>query len=211
MLGEGADPRNIHLVGNVMIDTLVRLLPKASAGWDSTKLGTYPPGDRYGLVTLHRPSNVDERIILGRIVDALVALSEDIPLVFPVHPRTRKRFEDFGLRPGSCNFKLVDPLGYLDFLAVQQRATLVITDSGGVQEETTFLGIPCLTLRESTERPVTVDMGTNTLVGQDTERLMRETARILAHGAKRGQVPPLWDGRAAERIADIVVGWARAK
>jgi UDP-N-acetylglucosamine 2-epimerase (non-hydrolysing) len=134
----------------------------------------------------------------------LQGISKQIPVLFPVHPRTKQRLSEGGLEADAPDLSLIDPIGYLDFLALQKRATLVITDSGGIQEETTYLGIPCFTVRENTERPVTLTMGTNTLVGHDMERLYREVARVVAGVAKRNSVPPLWDGHAAERIAAII-------
>jgi UDP-N-acetylglucosamine 2-epimerase (non-hydrolysing) len=200
---EGIAPEKIHLVGNVMIDTLVRLLPRALEGGQNGKPAASPEA-RYALVTLHRPSNVDEAEMLTRIMEALTDISYSLPVIFPVHPRTRHKLETLAGVTCPPALHLVEPLGYLDFLALQQGARLVITDSGGIQEETTFLGIPCLTVRENTERPVTVTLGTNTLVGQDMGRLRGEVARILDGGARRGQVPPLWDGRAGERIAEVI-------
>jgi UDP-N-acetylglucosamine 2-epimerase (non-hydrolysing) len=200
---EGIAPEKIHLVGNVMIDTLVRLLPRALEGGQNGKPAASPEA-RYALVTLHRPSNVDEAEMLTRIMEALTDISYSLPVIFPVHPRTRHKLETLAGVTCPPALHLVEPLGYLDFLALQQGARLVITDSGGIQEETTFLGIPCLTVRENTERPVTVTLGTNTLVGQDMGRLRGEVSRILDGGARRGQVPPLWDGRAGERIAEVI-------
>lgn len=200
---EGIAPGKIHLVGNVMIDTLMRLLPVAQARWQTGALAPWPE-QRYALVTLHRPSNVDNAATLSAIMKALADISHDIAVLFPVHPRTRQRILELNLPALPLTFKLVEPLGYLDFLALQHRATLVITDSGGIQEETTFLGIPCLTVRENTERPITVEMGTNILVGQNMQRLRAEVALILAGEAKQGRVPPLWDGRTAERIAESI-------
>ena len=149
--------------------------------------------------------------MLREIMEALDKISHDIPVIFPVHPRTRQRLEETQYPMSNTQYpipntqlRLIEPLGYLDFLALQHSATLVITDSGGIQEETTYLGVPCLTVRENTERPVTVTLGTNTLVGQDMERLRAEVGRILAGNGKQGQVPPLWDGHAAERIADVI-------
>jgi UDP-N-acetylglucosamine 2-epimerase (non-hydrolysing) len=202
---EGVAPEKIHLVGNVMIDTLVRLLPVAQESTVIADLGLQPRG--YGLVTLHRPSNVDNRATLREIVSALADISQSIPLIFPVHPRTRQRLRDMQYAPRNTSLHLLEPLSYLDFLALQRHAAFVITDSGGIQEETTYLGVPCLTVRENTERPVTVTLGTNTLVGQDMNRLRAEVARILAGEGKRGQVPPLWDGHAAERIAQVTAAW----
>ena len=215
LLREGVSPARIHRVGNVMIDTLVRLLPQADARWERLEGDLDIRGRRYGLVTLHRPSNVDQDDSLRAIARALDAIGRRLPLVFPVHPRTRQRFAAAGVAWSGDGVRLCEPLGYLDFLALQRRAAVVITDSGGIQEETTFLGVPCLTLRENTERPVTVTLGTNTLVGRDMDRLRSEVARVLAGDARRGQPPPLWDGRAADRIAAIVEralrdGWGSA-
>jgi UDP-N-acetylglucosamine 2-epimerase (non-hydrolysing) len=201
---EGIPAERIYLVGNVMIDTLIRLLPMTEKSWPSLqeRMGL----DRYGLVTLHRPSNVDDPEMLSQIITALIEISRSLPLVFAIHPRTRQRLVDFQLTfPQEDGFLLVDPLGYLDFLALESHATVVITDSGGIQEETTYLDVPCLTIRENTERPITVTMGTNTLVGQDMQRLIREVQTILKGGGKKGKIPPLWDGHAAERIADVVL------
>ena len=196
---EGVPAQKIHFVGNLMIDTLVRLLEHAKAP-------PIPGIERdYLLVTLHRPSNVDDREMLRAIVEALRELSAELPIVFPVHPRTRQRIAEFGLDLGdSSRFALMEPVGYLEFLALQRDARVVITDSGGIQEETTYLGVPCLTVRENTERPVTVELGTNVLVGRDMDRLKTEARRILAGEGKRGERPPLWDGRAGERVASIV-------
>lgn len=216
LLREGVAPDKIHLVGNVMIDTLVRLLPQAEARWPDLRraLGhDLWDCDGYALVTLHRPSNVDEPESLQRLIRTLREISEDIPIIFPVHPRTRQRLHNLELKTmplsaakgQNSKLHLVAPVGYLDFLALQRHATLVITDSGGIQEETTFLGIPCLTVRENTERPITITLGTNILVGQDMERLRSEITRILDQAGRQGQTPPLWDGKAGERIADVIV------
>lgn len=206
LLREGITGDKIRRVGNVMIDTLVRLLPQAGERWQSGRLALDPlPEPPYALVTLHRPANVDGPAMLGQIMSALTDISARIPVIFPVHPRTRQRLEQGGGTRPNPALRLVPPVGYLDFLALQQHASLVITDSGGIQEETTFLGVPCLTVRENTERPVTVSLGTNILVGQDTQRLRAEVDRILAGQAKRGEIPPLWDGRTGERIARIIV------
>jgi UDP-N-acetylglucosamine 2-epimerase (non-hydrolysing) len=203
LLREGVAPEKIHLAGNVMIDTLVRLLPHTEKRWEEELLRPWQ-GKQYALVTLHRPSNVDSLRVLERIMGALQEISAEIPVIFPVHPRTRQRLSEDSVATDAPDLFLMDPIGYLDFLALQKRAMLVITDSGGIQEETTYLGIPCFTVRENTERPVTITMGTNTLVGQDMDRLQKEVARVLAGEAKRGSVPPLWDGHAAERIAGII-------
>jgi UDP-N-acetylglucosamine 2-epimerase (non-hydrolysing) len=207
LLREGVDRSKIFYVGNVMIDALVQLLPST--------LGRRPPvattlGLRgYGLVTLHRPSNVDRKEVLFGILEALDEISRDLPLVFPVHPRTGRQLEGATTHFNS-RLHFIEPLGYVDFLALEQGAKVVITDSGGIQEETTYLGVPCLTLRENTERPVTVRLGTNILVGHDTNRLKEEVGRILAGNAKKGSLPPLWDGNAASRTADVILGsWSR--
>lgn len=196
---EGIEASKIHRVGNVMIDTLVRLLPRCLSYW---------PNDlpaRYALVTLHRPSNVDDLVWLRTLLVALSGLSQDLAIVFPVHPRTRQRISELGL-PATANDRLflMDPKPYLEFLALQQGATVVITDSGGMQEETSFLGVPCLTLRENTERPVTVNRGTNLLIGRDVSRLQTEIHRILAGNTKKASPIPLWDGHAADRIARVI-------
>jgi len=200
LLMEGVAPEKVHLVGNVMIDTLVRLLPCA--------VERLPKGipDRYALVTLHRPSNVDDVEWLRSLLDMLLEISRDVPVLFPAHPRTRGRIAEAGIElgNGSSSLQILDPAPYLEFLALQSRAAVVITDSGGIQEETTFLGVPCLTVRENTERPITVSMGTNTLVGRDVSCLRTELKAVLAGKGKRGTIPPLWDGHAAERVAQVI-------
>jgi UDP-N-acetylglucosamine 2-epimerase (non-hydrolysing) len=195
---EGIAPEKIFRVGNVMIDSLVRLLPAAR----KTKVEGLP--ERYALVTLHRPANVDDGTTLKGILESLLEVNRDLAVVFPAHPRTRQRIADFELNAGQL--RVLDPLPYVDFLGLQSRATVVITDSGGIQEETTYLGIPCLTVRENTERPITVSMGTNVLVGRDPGKLRAELLRVLGGNAKNGTVPPLWDGRTGERIADVLAG-----
>jgi UDP-N-acetylglucosamine 2-epimerase (non-hydrolysing) len=190
---EGVPADKIHRVGNVMIDSLIRLLPVAM---QCLRNGL---PERYALVTLHRPSNVDDSANLRSILKLLFEVNDQLEVVFPVHPRTRQRIEQFGI--DIEKLYLLEPLPYIEFLSLQRRATVVITDSGGIQEETTYLGVPCLTLRSNTERPVTVSMGTNVLVGQDLGLLSSELARILKGKAKKGSIPPLWDGHAGERIA----------
>jgi UDP-N-acetylglucosamine 2-epimerase (non-hydrolysing) len=205
---EGVSPDKIHRVGNVMIDTLVRLLPRAEERWPALRADLRLGGGRprYALVTLHRPSNVDHPERLRDLVAALTDLGQDLPILFPIHPRTRKRLGEMGLDLGD-GVRVLDPVGYLDFLTLQRHAALVITDSGGIQEETTYLRVPCLTVRENTERPVTLTRGTNVLVGHDMARLRREARRILAGDRPGGgDVPPLWDGRASERIAEVLSG-----
>jgi UDP-N-acetylglucosamine 2-epimerase (non-hydrolysing) len=199
---ERIPPERVRRVGNVMIDTLLQLLPEATGRRDATAVAGLN-GHPFALVTLHRPSNVDDADRLGALMAALAKISRDLPIIFPIHPRTAQRIRLEGFKMPET-IRPIDPQGYVNFLALQSRATLVITDSGGVQEETTFLGVPCLTLRPNTERPVTVTMGTNTLVGEDLVRLQKEVRRILDGGAKAGTVPPLWDGCAAERLADVL-------
>ena len=194
---EGVPSSKICRVGNVMIDSLVRLLP---AAMQVPKKSFHQD---YALVTLHRPSNVDDSDILKSILASLLEVSERLAVVFPVHPRTRQRILDFGL--DVQKLYLVEPAPYVEFLALQRSAAVVITDSGGIQEETTYLGVPCLTLRSNTERPVTVTMGTNVLVGQDRKKLRHELMRIYDGKAKTGSIPPLWDGHAGERIANIIL------
>jgi len=198
LLSEGIHPDRIHFVGNVMIDTLVRMLPSAIR-----QLPKNLP-QAYALVTLHRPSNVDDLEWMKSLLDALQQIGEMLPVLFPVHPRTRQRLAALGSLPKGL--QLLEPTPYLEFLGLQSRARVVITDSGGIQEETTFLGVPCLTVRENTERPITVTMGTNILVGRNTQKLYLEVKQILSGKAKYGTIPPLWDGHAADRIAMLIVG-----
>ncbi|OFX23276.1 MAG: UDP-N-acetylglucosamine 2-epimerase [Anaeromyxobacter sp. RBG_16_69_14] len=209
---EGTDPARIFRVGNVMIDTLLAHLPKARAAGPQARMGVEP--GRYGVLTLHRPSNVDDPKVFGGLVEALGEIQRHLPMVFPVHPRTRRRMEDFGLGPrvaALAGLRLCEPLGYLEFLGLTADAKLVLTDSGGLQEETTALGIPCLTIRENTERPVTVSEGTNTLVGVDPRRIVEEAMRALSGPGKAGRVPALWDGGASERIAEVLRTWKRVR
>jgi len=196
LLREGVAPERIHRVGNVMIDTLTHLLPLAKA------CPTNGLSGRYALVTLHRPSNVDDPEVLQGILKSLSNVSGELKVVFPVHPRTRQRIEALGLK--FDHLHLLDPLPYIEFLSLQTRATVVITDSGGIQEETTYLGIPCLTVRNNTERPITITVGTNVLVGQNPVALTAQVSKILDGHCKPGSIPPLWDGHTAERIADVI-------
>ena len=193
---EGIAAGKIFRVGNVMVDSLVRLLPLAQ----QTTIPELP--QRYALVTLHRPANVDDGAILEEILGTLLEVNRDLPVVFPVHPRTRKRIAEFALDTEQLQF--LEPLPYLEFLGALSRATVVITDSGRIQEETTYLGVPCLTVRENTERPVTVSLGTNILVGRDRRKLVSQIGKILVGKAKTGAIPPLWDGCVGHRIADIL-------
>jgi UDP-N-acetylglucosamine 2-epimerase (non-hydrolysing) len=195
---EGIAKQKVHLVGNVMIDTLLTMLPLAKH-----RLPDNLP-DNYVLVTLHRPANVDDTDWLLAIIKVLHEVGTEIPVLFPVHPRTRQRLIGSAALEGGNGLRLLDPLPYLEFLGLQSRATAIVTDSGGIQEESTVLGIPCLTMRDNTERPITVTLGTNRLVGRSLERLRRELHRVLAGHVPAAKTPPLWDGKASERIADIV-------
>ncbi len=199
---EGVPAEKIHRVGNVMIDSLIRFLPVAA----QCPIDGYP--ERFALVTLHRPSNVDDPENLRRVLGTLVEASAGLDIVFPIHPRTRQRILQFGISTDKLH--LLEPIPYIEFLALQSRATVVITDSGGIQEETTYLGVPCLTLRANTERPITVSIGTNILVGEDKEQLLFELKKILAGRPKKGGIPPLWDGHTGDRIADVLVGPSRS-
>jgi UDP-N-acetylglucosamine 2-epimerase (non-hydrolysing) len=198
---EGIDAAGMHFVGNPMIDTLLRFRDTLDTAAQQRRFGL--PA-QYAVATLHRPSNVDSAEVAARLVDALGRVARVLPILLPLHPRGRAMLERAGLL--ACEgVKVVEPLAYLDFMSALAGAALVLTDSGGIQEETTVLGIPCLTLRANTERPITVSMGTNRLVGTDPDRIERSAMRVLADGAG-GSVPPLWDGRAGERVADILTG-----
>lgn len=201
LLREGIDGGKIHFVGNVMIDTLVKLLPRAQAQPILEELKLEKRG--YMLVTLHRPANVDHPQTLGQIISALETIARELPVIFPVHPRTRKNMQAFDLQAEGVRF--LEPLGYLDFLALTYSAGLVLTDSGGIQEETTYLGVPCLTVRPTTERPVTVELGTNRLVASQGEAILEAVRTILRGQGQQGTCPPLWDGKAAERIVEVML------
>ncbi len=198
---EGIPQERIRLVGNIMIDSLHKHLERSRQSPIKTQLGL--TDENYAMLTLHRPANVDELAVFGRILDALEKISEQLPVVFPIHPRTRKTIIELGLRERVAAMKglrLIDPLSYLDFLSLYSGARLVLTDSGGIQEETSVLGIPCLTLRENTERPITVTMGTNIIVGSDPARIIATAFSALNERARRPVNIPLWDGHTAERI-----------
>lgn len=203
LISEGACPENIHFVGNVMIDTLVRLLGEAVPPPTSVLDHKVISGG-FILVTLHRPSNVDDHKTFKNILAVLSEEHNDKPVVFPIHPRTRKLLKTLDIETDSTGIHLIDPVGYLEFLYLQKNAVCVITDSGGVQEETTYLGVPCLTLRENTERPVTIEIGTNKLIGKNMDLLLSEVESVLQGEGKKGNVPELWDGKAGMRIADIL-------
>jgi UDP-N-acetylglucosamine 2-epimerase (non-hydrolysing) len=206
LLREGVDQNKIHLVGNVMIDTLLRNRDKAEASPILAELGLEPRG--YALLTLHRPSNVDDHAVFGRILDALQEIQRQLPIIFPIHPRTRKILQSspLGQRVSAMKqLRMIDPAGYLDFMKLTANARIVLTDSGGIQEETTILHVPCLTLRENTERPITIDCGSNQLVGTQSDAILRAFRAVMDGQARPPQTPPLWDGQAAHRIAQILL------
>jgi len=205
LLGEGVPEGRIRFVGNVMIDTLFQHLEAAGRSNVLERLSLKP--QCFCAMTLHRPSNVDDKEILSGLLQALETIGRQLPIVFPVHPRTRQRIEEFGLtgrveKIGSL--MLIEPLGYLDFLRLYSNSRLVLTDSGGVQEETTVLGIPCLTLRTNTERPITITEGTNRLVGNNPDKVVNEALNALEHPLEKRSAPELWDGQTAPRIVDAI-------
>lgn len=224
---EGIPPGKIHFVGNVMIDTLIHFEEQArkldvlkkimseniqcrQIGYSdssSPASGEFP----YGLVTLHRPGNVDHPDSLKPLLDCIAEIAQRVPLIFPLHPRTRNSIERFHFQAfyNAKNLIITDPLDYLGFLALLRRARLVLTDSGGIQEETTYLGVPCITLRENTERPITLSAGTNYLVGNDIPKIIRTAFAVLDGRCKKGGIPPLWDGKASERIVNILLDKSR--
>jgi UDP-N-acetylglucosamine 2-epimerase (non-hydrolysing) len=205
---EGIPEERIRFVGNIMIDSLLKQLDRARSSTIREQLGI--ADSAYAVLTLHRPSNVDERETFSRILEALAEIARHLPIIFPAHPRTRKTIAELGLtdRIQRMNgLRVIEPLGYLDFLRLFSGAKVVLTDSGGLQEETTLLGIPCLTLRENTERPITVEMGTNVIVGTEPQRIVSAALAALggAPSLESARVPPLWDGRTADRIVDALV------
>lgn len=209
LLNEGIESSRIHFAGNVMIDSLLanleQAIPFAETLKNHQKANNIQEG-HYALLTMHRPSNVDDPDILRRLLRSIVEISQKLPVIFPIHPRTRNRIEQGGLLDvtESDNFICLPPVGYLQMLGLMKSAKMVLTDSGGLQEETTALGIPCVTLRENTERPITVEQGTNTIVGTDPEKIEACADDIMATGGKSGRIPEYWDGKAAWRIvADI--------
>jgi UDP-N-acetylglucosamine 2-epimerase (non-hydrolysing) len=220
LLHEGISPERIFRVGNIMVDSLLYQIKQAAhsqilatLGLEIDRPGKYLP---YAVLTLHRPSNVDDPHILRGLFSGLQQIALHLPIIFPIHPRTRHRLKEFGLKLdaqyhwtdgkiGPNGLYLLEPRGYKEFLALMAKATLVLTDSGGIQEETTVLGIPCLTLRDTTERPITVERGTNVVVGTDPDRIVAEVRQILAGGAKTGQPIEFWDGRTAPRILNVLL------
>jgi len=209
LLREGVDPARIRFVGNVMIDTLLKFLPRARAtrAWEAYGV----PHRGYALVTLHRPSNVDDAATLGGLLRLLDRIAARVPVLFPIHPRTRKMAQEFGILPENEAVRLIDPVGYLEFVALEDAARVVLTDSGGIQEETSVLNVPCLTLRTNTERPVTVTEGTNRLVGQDPTAIWTAVQEVLAQPPGPARAPEYWDGRAAERVVDALLEFVAAR
>ena len=206
LLQEGHAPEKVHLVGNVMIDTLLKNREKAEQSTILDDLGL--TRGEYAVLTLHRPSNVDDPRVFGGILDALETIQRDIPILFPIHPRTRNNLPKLGLQQrvdGLEGLRLIEPAGYLDFLKLMASAKLVLTDSGGIQEETTILKVPCLTLRENTERPVTADIGSNQIVGTDPAKIIEAYRTVVEGRWRQPAIPPLWDGKAAERIVELLV------
>jgi UDP-N-acetylglucosamine 2-epimerase (non-hydrolysing) len=208
---EGIPDSKIHFVGNVMIDTLLRFIEVSSKSDILERLGLKQNDSikKYAVLTLHRPSNVDDAETLKGIFTALERLSEEVPIVFPAHPRTLEKIEDnrFGdsIPDNKARILIIKPLGYLDFLCLMSKATIVLTDSGGIQEETTILGIPCLTLRKNTERPITVKEGTNIVVGNRPEKIIQAGLKVLEKGIQRKKIPNFWDGKAADRIVKTII------
>jgi UDP-N-acetylglucosamine 2-epimerase (non-hydrolysing) len=205
LIREGASPAGIARIGNCMIDSVLRHVDRARRGGALRRFGVEPR--KYVLVTLHRPSNVDDEGQLRGLIAALEQIARSMPVVFPLHPRTRARLEALGLSEHVLRERRIlacEPLGYLDFLQLEDGALVVVTDSGGVQEETTVLGVPCLTARANTERPITLSEGTNTLIGTDPRAIVASVAEVLAGRPKRGKIPELWDGRAGERGASAI-------
>ena len=206
LIKEGIPKEKIFLVGNVMIDTLLANREKANKSDILEKLNLN--GEDFAILTLHRPSNVDDPAVFGGILDALEIIQNDIPVVFPTHPRTLRNLKSFNFEnrfKQLSHLQLIEPLGYLDFLKIMSCARVVLTDSGGIQEETTILKIPCLTLRENTERPVTVESGLNQIVGTNPERIVKAYKEVMKSDIEEPHIPPLWDGHAAERIAAILI------
>lgn len=203
---EGIPDKKVFFTGNVMIDSLVYFLEKASQSRILSNIGL--DGFPYVLVTLHRPGNVDNKESINNLLDVFYEIGQQIKIIFPMHPRTKKMLDTFGLTDkafSNPDLIITDPIGYLDFLQLMQNAKMILTDSGGIQEETTYLKIPCMTIRPNTERPVTIDLGTNILVGSDSDKIIQESKKIIAGDTKDGVIPDLWDGHAAERIVKVLL------
>ncbi|MFZ6814875.1 non-hydrolyzing UDP-N-acetylglucosamine 2-epimerase [Undibacterium sp. Rencai35W] len=210
LLREGVADSRIHFVGNVMIDTLRNNLSRAIApaqiAADAGNPHFLDGGKGFVVVTMHRPSNVDDQAILSELITTIISISEQVPVIFPVHPRTKSMLEKFGLdkKLTTPNILLLPPMGYLEMLGLMKEAKLVLTDSGGIQEETTALGVPCITLRNNTERPITVEEGSNTIAGQDPKKIMEIFQDVMHTGGKGGRIPQFWDGHASDRIAAVI-------
>ena len=206
LLKEGRPRESIFMVGNVMIDSLRHFLPIAQQSGIGSELGLMNGAGwkRFAVLTLHRPSNVDSTEKLGQLLGAIDSVAAEMPVIFPVHPRTQQRLTAGGIRHHP-QLRLIPPVGYLDFLCLLSKCALALTDSGGIQEETTALGVPCLTLRENTERPITISQGTNLLVGTDPAKIVAAARNVLSGKGKAGRIPPLWDGQAAQRIVEILL------
>ena len=210
LVAEGIDKKKIHFVGNTMIDSLVQHLEKAERSTILDDLGLKP--SRYGVLTLHRPANVDSRKNLEHIIDILATVQSRVPIVYPIHPRTRHSIEALGLMDEIEKLEdltLIEPVGYLDFLALMSKARVVLTDSGGIQEETTYMGVPCLTMRTETERPITVNEGTNVIVGTNKDLIIDKIEDIMINGIRKRKIPELWDGRASKRIVAIIASYIK--
>jgi UDP-N-acetylglucosamine 2-epimerase (non-hydrolysing) len=209
LLAEGVPDDKVFFVGNVMIDTLLKHKQMATGLKLDQQLGSIP--EKYATLTMHRPSNVDDKVILTGILEALAEISQRLPIIFPIHPRTLKMVESFNLthffNRGNAieGIWITEPLGYLEFLHLNMNATMVLTDSGGLQEETTVLGVPCITMRPNTERPITCEVGSNVMVGSNKDDILAQAKKILNGEAKQGTIPEKWDGRAAERIVEIIL------
>ena len=210
LLREGVADKRIHFVGNVMIDTLrhnlARAIPTSKIASDTGRPDFASGEKNYAVVTMHRPANVDDETTLGSLINTVVTISAQLPVIFPLHPRTKAMIEKFGLGKllDNSNILLLPPMGYLEMLGLMKDAKVVLTDSGGIQEETTALGVPCITLRSNTERPITVDEGTNTIAGQDPEAILSIFNDVMRGGGKGGRIPQYWDGHASNRIADLI-------
>jgi UDP-N-acetylglucosamine 2-epimerase (non-hydrolysing) len=209
---EGVNEKKIHFVGNVMIDSLIQYREKSKSSKFLHELNL--TNNKYVLTTIHRPSNVDQKENLQKIVTIFEGLLTNFPIIFPIHPRTQKNIELFGLKErfGNLkNVKIVEPIGYLDFINLMANAIFVLTDSGGIQEETTYLGIPCITMRDNTERPITVEVGTNYLIGLNVEEVIKVGNNLINGNVKTHKVPELWDGHVAERIIKIIINYLENK
>ncbi len=201
---EGIDPETVYFVGNTMIDSLMEFKSKFDESSVHSSMGI---SDDYALLTFHRPSNVDDEDNLKSLVSNLIEVSNSIPCVFPIHPRTKHKLDDFGFLndlESNPRFYLAEPLGYIDFMALQKNATIILTDSGGVQEESTSFGVPCLTIRDNTERPITCTQGTNKLIGTDYSVIPKEVNQMISEKKREHRVPDLWDGKAAVRLAEVI-------